>query len=156
VVKLRERISVSKRARQNFDLEGFELKNLDDLEVREKHQVEISNLFKALGSLDESFDSNNASEGIREKIKTSAEECLGYQKLKHKKQWFVDECSKLLGKQKRAKLQWLQNPTEINAHNLQNLRRETSTTFKKKIREYLKGKINELETNNKNRNIRDL
>jgi hypothetical protein len=40
--------------------------------------------------------------------------------------------------------------------NLQNLRCETSRTFRNKRREYLKGKINELETNNKNKNIRDL
>jgi hypothetical protein len=50
----------------------------------------------------------------------------------------------------------LQNPNQINADNLQNLRRETSRTFRNKKREYLKGKINELETNNKNKNIRDL
>jgi hypothetical protein len=50
----------------------------------------------------------------------------------------------------------LQNPNEISGHNLKNLRCETSTTFRKKKREYQKGKINELETNNKNKNIRDL
>jgi Fe-S cluster assembly ATPase SufC len=49
----------------------------------------------------------------------------------------------------------LQNPKQINGNNLQNLRRETSRTFRKKKREYLKDKINELETNNKNKN-RDL
>jgi endonuclease/exonuclease/phosphatase family metal-dependent hydrolase len=46
--KLRERISVIKRARQNFDLEGFDLKKLDDVEVKEKYQIEISNRFVAL------------------------------------------------------------------------------------------------------------
>jgi hypothetical protein len=35
VAKPRKRISVSKRARQNFDLERFYLKKLDDLEVKE-------------------------------------------------------------------------------------------------------------------------
>jgi hypothetical protein len=50
----------------------------------------------------------------------------------------------------------LQNPSQINGDDLQNLRRETSRTFRNKNREYLKGKINELETNNKNKNIRDL
>jgi hypothetical protein len=50
----------------------------------------------------------------------------------------------------------LQIPSQINGDYLQNLRCETSRTFRKKKREYLKGKINELETNNKNRNIRDL
>jgi hypothetical protein len=47
----------------------------------------------------------------------------------------------------------LQNPSQINEDNLQNLRRETSRIFRNKKREYLKGKINELETNNKNKNI---
>jgi hypothetical protein len=48
----------------------------------------------------------------------------------------------------------LQNPNQINGGNLQNLRRETSRIFRNRKREYLKVKINELETNNKN--IRDL
>jgi hypothetical protein len=50
----------------------------------------------------------------------------------------------------------LRNSSQINGENLQNLRRETSRTFRSKKREYVKGKINELETNNKNKNIRDL
>jgi hypothetical protein len=60
VAKLRERISLNKRARQNFDLETFDLKNLNDVEVKEKYQLEISNRFAALESLDVSFDINNA------------------------------------------------------------------------------------------------
>jgi hypothetical protein len=43
VAKLRERISVNKQARQKLELEIFDLKNLDDAEVKEKYQVEISN-----------------------------------------------------------------------------------------------------------------
>jgi hypothetical protein len=50
----------------------------------------------------------------------------------------------------------LQNPYQINGDNLKNLRHETCRTFKNKKKEYLKGKINELETSNKNKNIRDL
>jgi hypothetical protein len=44
----------------------------------------------------------------------------------------------------------------MNGEILKNLRIETSRIFRKKKREYLKGKIKELETNNKNKNIRDL
>jgi len=40
--------------------------------------------------------------------------------------------------------------------NMQNLWRDTSRIFRNKKREYLKDKINEIETNNKNKNIRDL
>jgi hypothetical protein len=50
----------------------------------------------------------------------------------------------------------LQNPSQVNGNNLQNLKHETSRTFRNRKREYLKGKINKLETNNKNKNIRHL
>jgi hypothetical protein len=42
----------------------------------------------------------------------------------------------------------LQNSSQINGKNLQKLRHETSRAFGNKKREYLKGKINELETKN--------
>jgi hypothetical protein len=41
LAKLRERISVSKRARQKFDLERSGLRKLDDVAVKEKFQIEI-------------------------------------------------------------------------------------------------------------------
>jgi hypothetical protein len=44
----------------------------------------------------------------------------------------------------------------LHGNNLKNIRHETSRHFRNKKREYLKGKINELETNSKNKNIRDL
>jgi len=44
----------------------FDLKKFNDVKVKEKYQVEISNRFAALESLDESFD-NNAWE-VLEKI----------------------------------------------------------------------------------------
>jgi hypothetical protein len=50
----------------------------------------------------------------------------------------------------------LQDPSEINGDNLNNVRREARRHFRNKKREYLKDKINELTTNSKNKNIRDL
>jgi hypothetical protein len=44
----------------------------------------------------------------------------------------------------------------VNEDNLSNVRQETSRHFRNKKREYLKDKINELESNSKNKNIRDL
>jgi hypothetical protein len=66
---------------QNSDLQRSDSKRLDDVEVKEKYKVGISNRFAALESSDESFDINNAWESIRENIKTSAKDNLGYQKL---------------------------------------------------------------------------
>jgi hypothetical protein len=52
-------------------------------------------------------------------------------------------------------MQWLQNPNQSNADNLNNVRREACRHFRNKKKEYLKAKINELETNSKNKNIGD-
>jgi hypothetical protein len=93
VAKLTKRISVSKRARQTFDSGRFDLKKLNDIEVKEKYQVDISNRFAVLESLDVRYDLNNAWEIIRENIKTSAKDNLGYHRLKHNKPWFDYECS---------------------------------------------------------------
>jgi hypothetical protein len=56
---------------------------------------------------------------------------------------------------KLAPLQLLQNPSETNGDNwtnLNNVRHETSRTFRNNKRKYLKEKINGLETNSKNKN----
>jgi hypothetical protein len=63
---------------------------------------------------------------------------------------------KLLDQRKQGKLQWLQDPSEINGDNLNNVRREASRHFRNKKREYLKGKIKELATHSRNKNSRDL
>jgi hypothetical protein len=67
-----------------------------------------------------------------------------------------EECSKLVDQRKQAKLQWLQDPNEINGDSLNKVRHEASRYFRNKKREYLKDKTNELEMNSKNKNIRDL
>jgi hypothetical protein len=63
---------------------------------------------------------------------------------------------KFIDQRKQAKLQWLQDPSEINGDNLKIVRCEASRYFRNKNKEYLKDKINELATNSKNKNITDL
>jgi uncharacterized protein YaaR (DUF327 family) len=53
-------------------------------------------------------------------------------------------------------LQWLKDQIEISGDNLNNVRCEASRHFRNKKREYLKDKINEIASNSKNKNIRDL
>jgi hypothetical protein len=103
-----------------------------------KYQVKITYRFAALEYFDENVDMNRAWENIRENIKTSAKESLGHYKLQQRKTWFDDECSKLIDRRKQAKLQWLQNPSQVNGDNLDNVRHEASRTFRTKKREYLK------------------
>jgi hypothetical protein len=86
----------------------------------------------------------------------SAKKSLGYYEMKKHKSWFDEGWSKSLDQRKQAKLQWSQDPSEINGDNLNNVRHEASRHFRNKKREYLKGKINELATNSKTKNIGDL
>jgi hypothetical protein len=54
----------------------------------------------------------------------------GYYEMKKHKPWFDEECSKLLYQRKQAKMQWLQDPSEINSDILNNVRREASRYFR--------------------------
>jgi hypothetical protein len=50
----------------------------------------------------------------------------------------------------------LQDPSEINGDNLNNVRHEARKYFRNKKREHLKHRINKLASNGKNKNIRYL
>jgi hypothetical protein len=50
----------------------------------------------------------------------------------------------------------LQSPSQTNGNNLKNIIYEASRHFRNTKREYLREKINEHETNRKNKNIGDL
>jgi uncharacterized protein YPO0396 len=123
-------------------MERFNLKNLYEEEVKEQYQVTIRNKFAALENLEDSWDINGTWDNIRENIKISVQESLGYCEPKHRKPWFDEECSKLADQRKEAKLQWLQVQSEANEDNLSDVRRSVSTHFRNKEREYLKDKIN--------------
>jgi glycine betaine/choline ABC-type transport system substrate-binding protein len=73
VAKVRERLAVSKRAAQKIDTERFNIKKLDEGDVKEQYQVTIRNKFAAVENLENSGDINGAWDNIRENIKTSAQ-----------------------------------------------------------------------------------
>ena len=58
VVKVRERLALSKQAAQKSDGERFNLGKLNELEVRKQYQIEITNKFAALEDLSDGKDIN--------------------------------------------------------------------------------------------------
>ena len=66
VTKLRERLVVRKQAAQKFDGERFNLRKLNELGVKEKYQIEITNRFAALENLNGDENVNRAWENKRE------------------------------------------------------------------------------------------
>jgi len=113
------------------------------MEVR-KHQIEITNRLAALENLSDDEDINRAWENIKDYIKTSATESLGLHELKQHKQWFDEECLGILDQGKRAKMQWIQDPSQSNVDNLNNVRREINRNCRNK-KEYLKIKLRNLK-----------
>jgi hypothetical protein len=108
VAKVRERLAVSKRAAQKIDTERFSLKKLNEGDVKEQYQVTVRNKFAALEILKDSGNINRGWDNIRENIKISAQESLGYCESKHRKPLFDEKCSELVDRRQQAKLQWFQ------------------------------------------------
>jgi len=100
---LRERLAVNKKAAQKFEGEKLNLRKLNELEVKEKYQIEITNRFAALENLDVDEDVNTAWENIKENIKTSAKESVGLYEWKQHKPWFDTECLDFLYRRSRLK-----------------------------------------------------
>ena len=82
VATFRERLAVSKQTAQNFGGEIFSLRKLNELEARKQYQIEITNMFTALGILRDDEDINTVWENIKENIKTLAKGSLGLHELK--------------------------------------------------------------------------
>ena len=105
-------------------MERFNLKKLS--EVRKLYQIKIS---KEVCSFGECI--NRAWENIKDNIKTSAKDSLDPYELKQHKPWF-DECLHFLDERKQAKLQWVQDPSQRNVDNINNVRCEASRHFRNK------------------------
>jgi len=91
VAKGRERLAVTKQKAQKSDGERFNLRKLNEPEVRIQYQIGITNRFAALENLSDGEDINRAWRNIKENVKTSAKESLGLHELKRHKPWFDEE-----------------------------------------------------------------
>jgi hypothetical protein len=105
-------------------MERFNFKILNEVRDREQYHVKTSNRFAALENLHTEGDVNKAWETIRENIRMSR---------KRINPGSMKDAQNLLDQWKEAKLQWLQDPSEINGDNLNNTRSKPIRRFKNKI-----------------------
>jgi len=68
VAKVREILTISKQVAQKFYGERFNLRKLNELDVRKQYKIEISSRFAALETLCDSKDINSAWENIKENM----------------------------------------------------------------------------------------
>jgi hypothetical protein len=90
IAKIRERLAANKQRSHRFYMERFNLKELSMVEDKEQYCVEVSNRFSALEDLDAEMDINSGQDTVRENIKISAKESLGYYDMKTHKSWFYE------------------------------------------------------------------
>jgi hypothetical protein len=95
VAKVTARLSVNKKTAQKFDVEKFNLRKLNEVEVRELCQMKTSNRCSV-----DTKDMSRPGEHIKQNIRFSTKESLG------------------LYEQKQAKVQCLQDPHVGNLNNI--------------------------------------
>jgi len=103
VAKVRQRLSVSKRAARKFSMERFNLHKINVVEVKEEYHVKISNRYSVSKNLDndnDDMDIGKVWKSIREIMKASATESVTYFGLRQHKPCSDEECSELLDQSK--------------------------------------------------------
>ena len=71
VANVREKLAASKESAQKFDGERFNLRTLNELEVRKQYQIELPKSFAALENLVDGEEINRAWENIKDNIRNS-------------------------------------------------------------------------------------
>jgi hypothetical protein len=87
-----------------------------------------------LENLKDGEDIKRAWKNIKKNIKTLGKESLGPYVSKQHKPWFDEEYVRCLNQRTLTKTKWLQNPSQSNVDNINNVRREALSHFRKKRR----------------------
>jgi hypothetical protein len=85
VAQIRERKAANKQGSHKFHMDRFNLKKLKEVDCKEKLHAKVSNRFGTLEDLDIEVEINTVWGTIRENIKMSAKESIGYYGLKKHK-----------------------------------------------------------------------
>ena len=88
IAKVRDILAVGKQATQRFDRQRFNLRKLNEPEVREHYQIEITKRFAAFENANDEVDVNRTWEHFKENIQTSAKAILGLHELNQDKPCF--------------------------------------------------------------------
>jgi hypothetical protein len=108
VAEVRVRLAVSKRMVKKMDMERFNIKKLNEKEIKEKYRVTIKNKLTALKNLEDNGDiigHGKLFERTSNFLVFSAKESIGLCESKHHKSLSDRECLKLADLREQARLQ---------------------------------------------------
>jgi hypothetical protein len=114
VAEFRDRLAVNKQTTHKVHMERFDLKKLNKVEGKEQYRVQISNEVAALGNLHAEVVINRAYGTIRENIKISAKESIGYYKLKKNKIMVRRRMLRIIRSEETSQIAVVTGSSEIN------------------------------------------
>lgn len=143
-IKRREKFERKDNVIQKWDMDRFMEK-----EIKNQFSIELGTRLKDSNMEQNSVDAEW--QNIKKCINETAEEVVGKISTVTKKEWFDDECVNALEKKNRAYKQMTSRNTRLSRQEYKDNRKESHRLFRKKKREYFKGKLDNIQTafNNK-------
>jgi hypothetical protein len=155
--RLRVRLSTKRTRKGKSSFERFDTEKLKTNHWKDRYQVEISNMFEALQTVTENPDEIGVDERweiIEQTVKDAVKATIDYRKKRKDKPRFDEDCRKSVEKRRECKLTWLQVKDEGSHQVFSDAAKATGRSIRQKKAAYLKGKINEIETNSQRNNVR--
>lgn len=148
-VKFKKITNCKSTRRSNYDIE-----KLSEKKICEEYKCKIDNILKRKQVKNESV--NEAWDRLKEIVSGASGEVLGRKKLVYKP-WFNKICEEAIKRRKLARQKWLGNVN--NNENLERYRcsrKETNNILRCEKRKYVKGMIDDAETEYRSNRIREL
>ena len=141
-----------RNARKENGRPKFNIHRLNCDETKAQFETKVEQL---LNNQNSSEDINQTVRQTTEAITTAAEEVLGKDIRSRKNNWFDEDCLAAVEAKKQARLRTLQRHTRGNEVDLKKKNIQVYRLLRKKKREKLNEEIENLESMNRNGNVRD-
>ncbi|XP_046399915.1 craniofacial development protein 2-like [Ischnura elegans] len=154
IIKVRQKVCKNRRdihkTKQKFDL-----KKLDNPNIRKEFMIKLSNRFQALEKEEE-----DSIEGkwkvIRDSIQEIGKEVVGFQNnRKNKKTWFNEDCRQMIEERKKAKAGLLTDDNHEKREEYLRINRKTNKTLRTAKRNFVKDQLKKAEEDRTNNNSRE-
>ncbi|KAI5720190.1 hypothetical protein M8J77_003158 [Diaphorina citri] len=153
LIKVRERINCQNRKKVNQ--RKFDQEKLKDPILRREFQKEIEEeIERQHDNLNEDKPINEISRQINSIIHKGAKNTIGYIQKQKQKKWFDEECKAAIEERRAKRVSAIENRDEASIEAYREERRKTKKLMRKKKREFLNNKLDQIEKEDNMKNVR--
>ena len=133
----------------------YNINLLKDSSFRDLYQSKIDEQLKAMyPHNDNRLSCEDDYNSLTNILNKTAEDVLGYERVSRSKPWFDQECNAVIIERNNARKLMLQKQTRFRVDDYKDKRRIANRILKKKKKEHLKQKINNIEEARQNNDVR--